>query len=75
MVASYLPNLFTDPPATLINFLSNSIPALEITSAKLILFTDPNNLSPAPTLEAIFNSSPLISSATLLASLINFASL
>ena len=61
--ASYLPNLFTEPPITLINFLSMSVPNLAIASAISMLFTDPNNLSPDPTLEVILISNPLIVSA------------
>ena len=72
---SYLPNLFTEPPTTLINFLSKSVPAFASAAAKSMLFTEPNNLSPEPTLDAILISYPLIVSATLLASSINLASL
>ena len=66
--ASYLPNLFTEPPTTFINFLSISVPALANASAKSILFTDPNNLSPDPVFAEILISYPLIVSACLLAS-------
>ena len=41
--ALYLPNLFTLPPVTLINFLSIAVPALAKASATLMLFTEPNN--------------------------------
>ena len=40
-----------------------------------MLFTDPNNLSPEPTLEAILISNALTASASLVASSINLASL
>ena len=73
--ASYLPNLFTEPPTTLINFLSKSVPAFANAAAKSILFTEPNNLSPEPTLDAILISYPLIVSAISFASSINLASL
>ena len=73
--ASYLPNLLTEPPTTLINFLSILVPDLAMASAKLMLFTEPNNLSPDPTLEAILISNPLIVSAITFASSINLASL
>jgi len=73
--AWYLPNLFTEPPTTLINFLSIVVPDLAIDSAKLMLFTEPNNLSPVPTFEAILISKPLIVSAIAFASSINLASL
>ncbi|CAI8396566.1 MAG: Uncharacterised protein [Polaribacter sejongensis] len=73
--ASYLPNLFTEPPTTLINFLSKSVPAFAKAAAKSMLFTEPNNLSPEPVLDAILISYPLIVSAILVASSINLASL
>ena len=45
-----------------------SVPDLAIASAKLMLFTEPNNLSPDPTFEAILISNPLIVSAITFAS-------
>ena len=68
IAAWYLPNLLTEPPTTLMNFLSISVPVLAIASAKLMLFTEPNNLSPDPTFEAILISNPLIVSAIAFAS-------
>ena len=73
--ASYLPNLFTEPPTTLINFLSKSVPAFASAAATSILLTEPNNLSPEPTLDVILISYPLIASAITFASAINLASL
>ena len=75
MLAWYFPNLFTEPPTTFINFLSMSVPALANASARLILLTDPNNLSPDPTFDEILISYPLIVVACLLASSTNLASL
>lgn len=57
------------------NFLSTSVPDFAIASATSALFTEPNNLSPVPTLDAILISKPLIVSAILVASSTILASL
>jgi len=57
------------------NFLSIACPSFSKAEAKSILFTDPNNLSPVPTLEAILISNAFKASATLLASSTIFFSL
>jgi len=47
------------PPGTEINFFSIEIPSFAIASATSALEIDPNNLSPAPTLEEILISKEL----------------
>ena len=58
---------------TEMNFLSIVCPAFSKASETLMLFTEPNSLSPAPTLAAIFTSKALIASATFRASSMIFS--
>ena len=57
------------------NFLSIACPSFSKAAATLMLFIDPNNLSPVPTLAGILISNALIASAILLASSTIFFSL
>jgi hypothetical protein len=59
----------------LINFLSKSVPAFANAAAKSMLLTEPNNLSPEPTLDAILISYPLTVYAITVASAFILASL
>ena len=75
MLALYFPKRFTLPPVTFIYFLSIACPALSSEAAKSMLFTDPNNLSPEPTLADILISNPFKASAIASASSTIFFSL
>ena len=74
ILAENLPSLLIELPGILIYFLSTFIPALAKASAKLILFTEPKSLSPAPTFAAILTEVFFNCSTIVWAAAINFAS-
>ena len=75
ITALYFPVRLTLPPITLMNFLSIVWPSFSKAAATSMLFTDPNNLSPLPTLDAILISKAFKASANFLTFYINFSSL